>query len=275
YLVVWEDYRNGSYNVDIYGSRVTPEGVVIEPDGIPISTAIRRQTSPKVAFDGRNYLVVWEDYRNGYLNSDIYGCRVTQGGFVLDSIGIPVFTTTNPKKSPVVEFDGTNFLVVWEEQKNGEVDLYGAWVTPDGIVLDTFPVAIQERDQAYPALAKGPGNQMFLVYQGWAGKVGGKNYNTCRIWGKMNPAPGIEERFPTTANGSRQTATIVRKVLRWNKTEDRRPKTEDRAQAFLVDVTGRKVFELMPGENDIRHLSPGVYFIRNVSGIERKVVITK
>ncbi len=30
----------------------------------------------------------------------------------------------------------------------------------------------------------------------------------------------------------------------------------------------------MPGENDIRHLAPGVYFIKDGSGIDRKVVIT-
>ncbi|MEO0070733.1 MAG: hypothetical protein ABIK39_01415, partial [candidate division WOR-3 bacterium] len=86
---------------------------------------------------------------------------------------------------------------------------------------------------------------------------------------------GIEEGLQPTANRSRLTATIVRKVLRWNKTEDRGPKTEDRAQAFLVDVTGRKVLELKPGDNDIRHLAPGVYFIKDGSSIERKVVITK
>ncbi|MEO0071000.1 MAG: T9SS type A sorting domain-containing protein, partial [candidate division WOR-3 bacterium] len=31
--------------------------------------------------------------------------------------------------------------------------------------------------------------------------------------------------------------------------------------SVLFDITGRKVFELMPGANDIRHLAPGVYFV--------------
>jgi YVTN family beta-propeller protein len=30
----------------------------------------------------------------------------------------------------------------------------------------------------------------------------------------------------------------------------------------LLDVTGRKVMDLLPGENDVRHLAPGTYFIR-------------
>ncbi|MEO0068571.1 MAG: hypothetical protein ABIK23_05510 [candidate division WOR-3 bacterium] len=86
---------------------------------------------------------------------------------------------------------------------------------------------------------------------------------------------GIEEGFQPTANRSRLTATIVRNVLRWEKTGDRRPMTDDGSAAFLVDVTGRKVFDLKPGENDVRHLSPGVYFIRSGSGIDRRVVIAR
>jgi len=48
----------------------------------------------------------------------------------------------------------------------------------------------------------------------------------------------------------------------------------------LLDISGRKVMDLQPGENDVRHLAPGVYFIRaqgtGVMGQEtRKVVIQR
>jgi hypothetical protein len=46
----------------------------------------------------------------------------------------------------------------------------------------------------------------------------------------------------------------------------------------LLDATGRKVMDIEPGENDIRHLSPGVYFVRpEAEGhvATRKVVIQK
>jgi hypothetical protein len=48
----------------------------------------------------------------------------------------------------------------------------------------------------------------------------------------------------------------------------------------LLNCTGRKVMDLQPGENDIRHISPGVYFVREASNVEReassvrKVVVT-
>jgi hypothetical protein len=44
----------------------------------------------------------------------------------------------------------------------------------------------------------------------------------------------------------------------------------------LLDISGRKVLDLSPGENDVRHLAPGVYFIREAQARSvRKVVITR
>ena len=44
----------------------------------------------------------------------------------------------------------------------------------------------------------------------------------------------------------------------------------------LLDMNGRKVIDLKPGDNDVRHLAPGVYFMRQgTKGKIVKVVITK
>ena len=42
------------------------------------------------------------------------------------------------------------------------------------------------------------------------------------------------------------------------------------SNATLLDVAGRHVMDLTPGENDIRHLAPGVYFVFRASGVKRK-----
>ena len=53
------------------------------------------------------------------------------------------------------------------------------------------------------------------------------------------------------------------------------------ASCVLLDVAGRHIMDLTPGENDIRHLSPGVYFLRAAPGMKRqapnvhKVVVTR
>lgn len=47
-------------------------------------------------------------------------------------------------------------------------------------------------------------------------------------------------------------------------------------ELFLFDALGHKVAKLLPGMNDIRHLSQGVYFIRQrTNPISKKLIITK
>ncbi|MBN2465312.1 hypothetical protein JXD38_06785, partial [candidate division WOR-3 bacterium] len=50
----------------------------------------------------------------------------------------------------------------------------------------------------------------------------------------------------------------------------------------LLDISGRKALDLVPGENDVRALAPGVYFISEELGVRgeglgkmRKVVVTR
>jgi hypothetical protein len=58
--------------------------------------------------------------------------------------------------------------------------------------------------------------------------------------------------------GGRMNQTIVRGVLRLPAAG----MTNDQVQMTMLDATGRKVMELRPGENDVRGLAPGVYFVR-------------
>jgi hypothetical protein len=45
-----------------------------------------------------------------------------------------------------------------------------------------------------------------------------------------------------------------------------------RKPADLLDVTGRKVADLQPGENDVWHVAPGVYFLQWADGARRTAV---
>ena len=259
FLVVWEDWRSGGYYNDIYGARVTPQGTVVDPLGFAISPAARSEYYPALAFDGANFLVVWAAERSYPDTSDIYGARVTPTAVVLDPTGIAISTAADYQGYPAVAFDDTDFQVVWEARRRGGYynDIYGARVTSAGVVFDSGPVVRQEGNQCFPALACGAGSQLFVVYQGWTGTVGGKTYNTDRIWGKMNPAPGVEEGCQPTPYNSRLTATIVHGVLFLPRS------SPDTRNSSLLDISGRKVAELVPGANDVSGLSPGVYFVRH------------
>jgi hypothetical protein len=153
YLVAWRDYRNSRY--DIYAARVTPGGAVLDPTGFAVSTAADEHRNPAAAFDGTNFLVVWEDWRDGQ-RPNIHGARVTPDGAVLDTAGIAISTVADDQDNPAVCFDGTNWLVVWGDHRDGsQYDLYAARVTPAGAVLDSNGIAVSAatRNQGQPALA--------------------------------------------------------------------------------------------------------------------------
>lgn len=150
YFVCWIDQRNGSD--DIYGARVSTSGVVLDTAGIPISTANNNQRLQQVAFDGTNYLLVWQDGRNANLYNDIYGARVTTNGLVLDPEGIQISVTINSQNSPKVVFGDNQYFVIWEDWRTGSLDIYGARLNTEGSVLDPtgILIAIADSQVTYP-----------------------------------------------------------------------------------------------------------------------------
>jgi len=143
YLVVWQDFRGSTR--DVYASRVSPAGVVLDPSGLAVSTASRDQTSPAVVWGGTEYLVAWSDARAGPGKQDLYAARVSADGVVLDPSGFAVSVAAFNQADPAVDFDGTNFLVGWTDARDDEFayHVYAARVAPDGTVLDPsgIPVA--------------------------------------------------------------------------------------------------------------------------------------
>jgi hypothetical protein len=129
--------------------------------------------SPSVASNGSLYLVVW--YRDSGSGFDIYAARVTSAGEVLDKRAIPVCTAPNDQTFPVVSSDGETFFIAWQDRRSAKrTDIYGAWVTADGNVVDSvgnptdgIPIAIGKAtlDQVSPAVAFN-GESYLVVWQG-------------------------------------------------------------------------------------------------------------
>lgn len=139
YLVAWQESRS-SY--DVYAARVSISGTVLDQSGIAVSTnAASAELVPRIATVETNYFVVWSENRNS-ANFDIYGARLSSGGQLLDPNGIAVCTDTNSQTTPFVAASATQALVVWQDNRAGNVDCYGARVTSTGTVLDTNGFAI-------------------------------------------------------------------------------------------------------------------------------------
>jgi len=194
YLVVWENKIFIVEFYDIYGARVDTSGTVLDPSGLLITPKGDEDWYPAVAFDGTNYLVVWA--QSSLPARNIYGARVDTSGTLLDSTGIAISSDNFYQQCPALIFDGTEYVVVWEEWSVGIPswsDIYGARVTPEGEVTDSFAVTTQFDNQSSPTLAHGPGDQVLITYASFTYDINGHPVNTSRIWGKYFPFIGITE----------------------------------------------------------------------------------
>jgi hypothetical protein len=84
---------------------------------------------------------------------------------------------------------------------------------------------------------------------------------------KLSYGADIHEPSPPPTPRRQQAPSIIREVLRVG---DSRP---DIGQGLvLLDIAGRKVMDLQPGNNDIRQVAPGVYFVRSAESGRRSAI---
>jgi hypothetical protein len=131
YLIVWQDFRSGE-SFDIYGAGMN-DGLAFGPD--PICSVPRDQKRPAVAWDGSHYVVIWEDDRDGEFY-DIYGVRIAKNGALMDGpanvSGKPICTVSDDQINPQLVWNNKDcFLVVWEDYRNSDADIYGLRVATD------------------------------------------------------------------------------------------------------------------------------------------------
>lgn len=204
FFVAWSDWRNG--RSEIYGSRVTRTGAVLDPAGIPIATAIEGQT-PSVAYDGSNYLVVWVGVERGWFDGHIYGARVTPGGVVLDPAGIPISTAKG--QHAALAFDGSNYLVVWAARDGMRSDIYGARVSRAGTVLDPTPILISRAARFVRPTIAFDGSNYLVVWPDdrsgdWNGNIYGARVSPA---GSILDPAGIEVSAAVNAQGDPAVAS--------------------------------------------------------------------
>ncbi|MCX6843263.1 MAG: T9SS type A sorting domain-containing protein [candidate division WOR-3 bacterium] len=156
YLVVWQDGRTDHYGYDIYAARVDGSGRLLDSCGFNITDPLVTNEHPRVAFDGTNYFVVW-DAPGGA----ICGTRVSRSGQVLDEPPIKVSPISAYAADPSIAFDGTNYLVAWQQDNT---DIYAARLNQSGIVLDPsgFAVSRSSGYQCAQEIAFGDSNYLVI-----------------------------------------------------------------------------------------------------------------
>jgi len=142
FIVVWKDQRNSAVtDADIYGCRVAKNGVrmtgdyLISCNSTGSSGIAGAQQNPRISACGSsNCMVVWEDYRAGVSNADIYVTRVNSSMTVMDRNGVAVATGSVSQQIPGIGYDGVRMLVTWRD--NTTKWIRGARVSTSGSILD-------------------------------------------------------------------------------------------------------------------------------------------
>lgn len=203
WLVVWDDARAGGS--DIYAARVAADGTVRDPGGIVVSSVPIAQVAPRAAWGQDSWLIVWLDNRSGAFAWYVYGARLAPDGTLLDPLAIGITFATPSQHGPAVAWAAGRWLVVWEDDRRFERDLFGARVTGDGEVLDDegFPVAMVDSTQEAPALAAF-GDEVLVVWQDW-------RTGDAEIYGARVGSGGVRDPggIRITATAGHQTAPAV------------------------------------------------------------------
>ncbi|PYI87839.1 MAG: hypothetical protein DME26_04875, partial [Verrucomicrobia bacterium] len=140
---------------EITAQLFSPSGALI---GSRFSTG-RFGGVPYLAFDGANYLMVWQDVTVTNSNRRIYGQFLNRSGA---PVGTPFAISAAPgSQSPDLDamrpiaFGAGKYLVVWRDQRTGTNAVYGQLISPSGapfgseIVISADTLAAQEASVAF------------------------------------------------------------------------------------------------------------------------------
>jgi hypothetical protein len=283
HFVVWGDARAG--DSWIFGARVTPDGTVLDPNGIAISLA--SGDAPAIEFDGSRFFVVWSS------TSSIEGAFCSTGGAPEQHVTINA--TGTALYAPTIAFDGINYLVAWVQWTGSGYEIRGQQVSQSGTLIGPYftvgatSIAIksglcfdgnyhcfawtesndiwarQYTTSAIPvgpafSVSHNPDAQLFCDVAAGAsnylftwGQIVTGDYD---VYGNVDIAIGVSER--QQADISRNPLpTIVNKSLLevWSK------------KCKIYDIEGRQIRNTNP--------APGVYFIEADSILTYKVIMIK
>jgi hypothetical protein len=159
--MVWEDSRIEG-EADIYTQRIDVNcntlWSVPEEGGIPICNIQNvEQKAPKVTHvSGDTTVVVWEDYRNNFANSDIYIQYLDgNGNILLAENGFPLCNEDSKQLSPRVKANSEYAFVVWEDFRGHPAwaDIYAQAFSPSNGLQweeDGKSISIAIRPQSQP-----------------------------------------------------------------------------------------------------------------------------
>jgi hypothetical protein len=166
YLVVWR--RGSDSRAAVVGRRVSPAGVILDPEPFVISAAPSFQTTPFACRHRDGVLVAWQDSRHG--DAELYAARVSPAGEVLDPDGIRLTDNPSTQRLPCISAYDSTAIVAWQDNRQTPDSFRIRWRTlgPDAAPAGpdtTLPryVRVTTRYSHHQNPAIGYGDSTYLV----------------------------------------------------------------------------------------------------------------
>jgi hypothetical protein len=171
YLAVYLAYEPGTYSWAVFGrftdKNGAPLGAEFQISESHPDSAVACPRTVYAAGNPESFLVVWEDHRNqATTGADIYGQLVNaQGGLIKPGPygmpgmeNFPVSNAPGDQTSPDIVRGGFGWmLAVFEDNRNGEGDIYGQIIQADGTPYSSavganVPVSDKPGNQSQPSV---------------------------------------------------------------------------------------------------------------------------
>ncbi|MBC7250776.1 MAG: PKD domain-containing protein, partial [Anaerolineae bacterium] len=169
WLVVWNSYREDGTGVRVWGQRVSAGGELVGTNFIISQTGLKDRPDVAANPAAGEYLAVWyrhegdEEYR-------IHARRVLSDGTGLGD-ELLLSPPANEARWPRVIYNANDdeYLVVWQDYRNGNWDIFGQRVSAGGELLgNNFAISSLAGSETLPSLAwDGNGGRYLVGWQGW------------------------------------------------------------------------------------------------------------
>ena len=154
-IITWIKYVMGG--LDIHSQRIDADGQRLwGQDGVVICDTTGNQGEPQIISDGAGgAIIVWADARGG--NWDIYAQRIDADCNTLwTPCGVAICDTVGDQRLPQLVSDGAGgAIVVWEDSREANRDIYAQRVDANGVTLWTScgeVVSGATGDQRFPRI---------------------------------------------------------------------------------------------------------------------------
>jgi hypothetical protein len=203
--VVWEDVRNGDW--DIYIARSTDNGATWSNPNIRVGTDTTNasQRNPTIALDLLgNIYVAWHDDRN--FDRDIYFSKSEdQGVSWFSDTRVSSETLNQSQRTPSIAVDSSGIIyIAWQDRRNGDWDIYFAGSTDGGTNWTDPNVRVNSDsgsvDQHAPSMAIDNADVIHLTWHDFMAGDSDVYYANSTDYGATWLSPDLKVSDDTTGN---------------------------------------------------------------------------